>query len=104
MPTITVIARDGSRSQVQGIIGASLMESLRDGGIDDIQALCGGCCSCATCHVFIRDGAERLSDMAGDECDMLDGSLFRDAVSRLSCQVPVTSALDGLVVEIAPEE
>jgi 2Fe-2S ferredoxin len=104
MPTFTVITRDGSRSQVEGIIGASLMEALRAGGIDDIQALCGGCCSCATCHVFIHEGAEQLPGMADDEGGMLEGSLLRASGSRLSCQVPVTAALDGLVIEIAPEE
>ena len=104
MPTFTVIGRDGSQSQVQGIIGASLMEALRDGGIDELQAICGGCCSCATCHVFIRQGGEQAEALNDDEDAMLDGSLYRDAASRLSCQIPVTDALDGLVIEIAPEE
>ena len=104
MAEIHVTTRTGEAITLAAKPGLSVMEIICDGGIDELLALCGGCCSCATCHVFIRDGAERLSDMAGDECDMLDGSLFRDAVSRLSCQVPVTSALDGLVVEIAPEE
>ena len=105
MPTITVIARDGSRSQVKGIIGASLMESLRDGGIDDIQALCGGCCSCATCHVYVdEDWTAKVGGPGEDESDLLDSSDHREPNSRLSCQIDFTDALSGLKVTIAPED
>lgn len=104
MPTVTVILREGSTVPVEAEIGASVMESIRNAGIDEVVALCGGSCSCATCHVFVEAGAGDLPDMAADEADMLECSIYRQPNSRLSCQLPVTPAIDGLVVRIAPEE
>ncbi|HQQ07933.1 MAG TPA: 2Fe-2S iron-sulfur cluster-binding protein, partial [Novosphingobium sp.] len=65
-------------------------------------ALCGGCCSCATCHVHI-DGAfaDKVPAMSEDENDLLDSTDHRDANSRLSCQIPLTDALDGMRVTLA---
>lgn len=80
------------------------MENLRDSGVGDITALCGGCCSCATCHVFVLEGNESLPPLSSDEGDILEGSLFRRTNSRLACQVQIEDAFDGLVIEIAPEE
>jgi 2Fe-2S ferredoxin len=81
------------------------MEAIRDAGIDELQALCGGCCSCATCHVHTdpTDG-DRLRPMSDDENDLLDASESRDATSRLSCQIMITPELDGLNVRIAAED
>ncbi|MFX8063452.1 2Fe-2S iron-sulfur cluster-binding protein, partial [Acinetobacter baumannii] len=82
--------------------GLSVMEVIRDAGIDEILALCGGCCSCATCHVHVDpDFAAKLPKMSEDENDLLDSSADRDATSRLSCQIELTDALDGLKVRIA---
>ena len=103
MPTITVINHAGEERQVEAETGRSLMEVIRDNGFDELLALCGGCCSCATCHVFI-DGNADLPKMSEDENDLLDSSEHRNARSRLSCQIPVTEALDGLRVTIAPED
>ena len=65
------------------------MEVIRDAGIDELLALCGGCCSCATCHVHVDpDFAARLPPMSEDENDLLDSSDDRDETSRLSCQIP----------------
>lgn len=86
-------------------VGLSVMEIARDGGIDEILALCGGCCSCATCHVHVDPAfVGQLPPMSEDENDLLDSSLGRDETSRLSCQVQFTSALDGLRVTVAAED
>ena len=105
MPTITVIARNGEARDVQAENGPSLMEVIRDNGFDELMALCGGCCSCATCHVFIDAGfADKVPTMSEDENDLLDSTDSRNDQSRLSCQIPVSDALDGLTVTIAPED
>ena len=105
MPTITVIDRSGNARDVQADNGLSLMEVIRDNGFDELLALCGGCCSCATCHVYVApEFAGNLPAMSEDENDLLDSTDNRDERSRLSCQVPVTDALNGLQVTIAPED
>lgn len=81
------------------------MEAIRDNGFDQLLALCGGSCSCATCHVFIRQGPGDISlAPQGDESDLLDSSSHRTENSRLSCQITLTDAHDGMVVQIAPED
>ena len=105
MPTINVTTRDGSSRTLSGKTGQSLMENLRDGGIDEILALCGGCLSCATCHVYVYEPwLAALPPVSEDENDLLDSSDARHANSRLSCQIPLTDALDGISVTIAPED
>ena len=105
MPQITVVNQAGEESQIDAAEGLTLMEVIRDGGFDELLALCGGCCSCATCHVHIDpEFADKLPDMTEDENDLLDSSDNRDANSRLSCQIPVTAALAGLKVTIAQED
>ncbi|MEP7349140.1 MAG: 2Fe-2S iron-sulfur cluster-binding protein [Sphingorhabdus sp.] len=105
MATITVISRDGEAKDVAAENGLSLMEVIRDNGFDELLALCGGCCSCATCHVHIDPAfADKVPAMGEDESDLLDSSDHRDERSRLSCQIPVTDQLDGLVVTIAAED
>ena len=105
MATITVITREGEERDVQAEDGLSVMEVIRDNGFDELLALCGGCCSCATCHVHVdADFVERLPTMSEDEDDLLDSSDHRNEHSRLSCQVPVTGALAGLKVTIAHED
>ena len=102
MPRLTVTTREGETRTVEGEAGLSV---IRDAGFDELLALCGGCCSCATCHVHV-DGAwfERLPPMSTDEDDLLDSSSDRDATSRLSCQIPFGPELDGLAVRIAAED
>ena len=105
MTTITVIDRSGQGRDVKAEDGLSLMEVIRDNGFDELLALCGGCCSCATCHVHIDPAfANRLPKMSEDENDLLDSTDDRDENSRLSCQIPMSDALDGLVVTIAAED
>ena len=105
MPTINVTTRNGETRAVEAKLGNSIMENLRDGGIDEILALCGGCLSCATCHVFVDDQwLDRLPAISEDEDDLLDSSDARQANSRLSCQLPLTEELDGIKVTVAPED
>jgi 2Fe-2S ferredoxin len=105
MPNLTVVERNGSSRTVEGDAGVTVMEVIRDNGFDELLALCGGCCSCATCHVFVEAAfADRLPPMSEDENDLLDSSNHRQPYSRLSCQIPMTDDLDGMEVTIAPED
>jgi 2Fe-2S ferredoxin len=105
MPKLIVVTRDGTENTVKGREGLSVMEVVRDNGFDELLALCGGCCSCATCHVHVDDEwLEKLPKMGGDEDDLLDSSDHRVASSRLSCQLTFGVALDGMRVTIAPED
>ena len=105
MPKLIVVTREGEEREIDGEAGLSVMEVIRDAGIDEILALCGGCCSCATCHVHVDpEFAAKLPAMSEDENDLLESSSERDANSRLSCQIDMTDALDGLRVRIAAED
>jgi 2Fe-2S ferredoxin len=105
MPSLTIVTRDGTERTVEARAGWSVMENIRDNGFDELLALCGGCCSCATCHVhvdpewFARTGPRKM-----DEDDLLDTSDHKTELSRLSCQIEFSAALDGLRVTIAPED
>ena len=105
MPKLVVVTRDGQERAVDGDVGLSVMEVIRDNGFDELLALCGGCCSCATCHVHVdEEWAAELPKMGADEDDLLDSSDHRVATSRLSCQLVFGPALDGMRVSIAPED
>ena len=105
MPFLIVTTREGQTHDLQADGGLSVMAMIRAAGIDELLALCGGCCSCATCHVYVDEGAlDRLPPMQSDEDDLLDISNHRTARSRLSCQIKLTPALDSLRVTIAPED
>jgi len=105
MPKLTVVNRSGEESTIETASGLTVMEAIRDNGFDELLALCGGCCSCATCHVHVDPVfADRLPAMSEDEDDLLDSSDHRQPNSRLSCQIPFTDALDGLKVTIAEED
>ncbi|MFT3904719.1 MAG: 2Fe-2S iron-sulfur cluster-binding protein [Steroidobacteraceae bacterium] len=104
MPLLRVVDRDGAEHQMNIETGGKLMETLRD--MDDgVTAICGGMCSCATCHIYVdADWFGKLPAPMSDETDMLKDLSTHKANSRLSCQIDVTDALDGLRVTIAPEE
>ena len=105
MAKLVIVNREGAETEVDVKNGYTVMEAIRDNGFDELLALCGGCCSCATCHVVVdRDFADKLPAMSPDENDLLDSSDHRVATSRLSCQVKMTDALDGLRVTIAEED
>ena len=105
MAQLTVVKRDGTSEQFEAQNGYTVMDANRDQGIDELLAICGGCCSCATCHVFVDEAfVDKLPPLNGDEDDLLDSSEHRQANSRLSCQIPISAELDGLTVTIAPED
>lgn len=105
MINITVRTRDGQVRDISVEPGVTLMEAIRDNGFDELMALCGGCCSCATCHVHVDHArVQALPVMSSDEHDLLDSSDHRDTTSRLSCQIELTPLHDGLAVQIAPED
>lgn len=104
MPQLTVTTRSGAVVSLDVEANRTLMEVIRDSGISELLALCAGCCSCATCHVHVdADFAGRLSPMSEDEDALLGASEHRSPTSRLSCQIRITNALDGLRVTVAPE-
>lgn len=105
MAKLIVTDRKGQEQAIEAEGGLSVMEIIRDNGFDELLALCGGCCSCATCHVYVDDDfAGMLPEISLDESDLLDSSEHRTARSRLSCQLAFSEALDGLRVTIAPED
>lgn len=105
MPKLLVTNRAGVESEVAATAGLSVMEIIRDTGFDELLALCGGCCSCATCHVHVDPAfTDKLEPMSEDENDLLDSSDHRNELSRLSCQMQMTEALNGLKVTLAEED
>jgi|TARA_R110002049_G_scaffold12487_6_gene55864 2Fe-2S ferredoxin len=105
MATLNIIDRSGNHTIVEAKDGQSVMEIIRDSCCDELLALCGGCCSCATCHVIIDDEFQSLMpEMTDDEDDLLDSSDHRQQGSRLSCQLQFSDNMDGLAVSIAPED
>ncbi|MCL4186604.1 MAG: 2Fe-2S iron-sulfur cluster binding domain-containing protein [Rhodobacteraceae bacterium] len=105
MARITYIEHNGTRHEVEVANGLTVMEGARDNGIPGIEADCGGACACSTCHVYVApDWVDRLPRKEAMEEDMLDFAWKPDpARSRLTCQLKVTPALDGLVVQM-PEK
>ena len=104
MANVTVTTREGEEIEFIAT-GRSLMEALRNAAVYEVLGLCGGSCACATCHVYVDPSfAATLPKMRSDEDDLLDSSPHRKENSRLSCQIPVNPALDGLRVTVAPED
>ncbi|MBT5214706.1 MAG: 2Fe-2S iron-sulfur cluster binding domain-containing protein [Pelagibacteraceae bacterium] len=100
---IFVTDREGNKYTLEGDSGDTLMEVIRDNSLD-IEAACGGCCACATCHVYIgEEWLEKLSARDDDEESMLDQAFDVKNTSRLSCQISLTDDLDGLKLELATE-
>ncbi len=106
MPQITITSREGEKQVVDAELNQTLMEVIRDNGFNELEAICGGCCSCATCHIYVEPSfTDKLPPVSEDEDMLLDGSLHRkEGVSRLSCQIRVTDSMDGLSLELAPED
>lgn len=104
MPRLTVITRSREEHSFEANPNSSVMEAIRDSGIDELAAICGGCCSCATCHVHVDPAyIAKLPPRNEDEVCLLEGSASFNDNSRLSCQIRVADAIDGLKVTIAPE-
>jgi 2Fe-2S ferredoxin len=108
MATITLHLqdRDGSQHSVPGRIGRSLMQAAIDAGLDGIAADCGGCLTCATCHVIVAaEWRALLPAPQADETAMLEMTAHpNEPGSRLSCQIKLTPALDGLVARLPPTQ
>lgn len=106
MPQIKITNREGEEHVIDAELNSTLMEVIRDSDVGGMDAICGGCCSCATCHIYVDSRfEEHLPPLSEDEDMLLDGSLHRKPeVSRLSCQIRVTESLEGLELEIAPED
>ena len=102
MPKITYVRPDGGREELDVAEGTSVMQAATSQGIDGIVAECGGNCMCATCHVYVEPSQLALLPAMSEEEDaLLDGTASdREPNSRLSCQIQVTQALDGLVVNL----
>jgi ferredoxin, 2Fe-2S len=104
MPLLRVVDRDGVEHEVEAKTGLKVMETLRE--LDyGVAAICGGMCSCATCHVYVDPGwFERLQPPMSDERELLADLVHHESNSRLSCQIEFTAELAGLKVTIAPDE
>jgi 2Fe-2S ferredoxin len=101
MPKITFIEHNGTPHTVNAESGLSLMRAAIDNLVPGIDADCGGECSCATCHVYVDEAWMAHVGQPGDrEESMLDLNPERGSNSRLSCQIAVSEALDGLVVRV----
>lgn len=99
---VTFVTADGDARQIRAIVGNTLMEAAVENAIPGIEAICGGSCACATCHVVV---AENWHQVLGPPSSMEDGTLWlgvtRRPNSRLSCQIVIDRTLDGLHVEVA---
>jgi ferredoxin, 2Fe-2S len=105
MPDLIVTTRQGEIRAVNAMPGMTVMENIRDAGFDELLALCGGVCSCGTCHVHVDPAfAARLPAMGPDENELLGASSHRDERSRLACQIRFDATLSGLRVTIAQED
>jgi 2Fe-2S ferredoxin len=104
MAQMIVVDRDGKEHVIDAKPGLKIMEVLRE--LDyGVAAICGGLCSCATCHVYVdADWAARLPKPQSDELELLkELPDYKEPTSRLSCQVDFTEALSGIKVSIAPD-
>ncbi|MEN9063038.1 2Fe-2S iron-sulfur cluster-binding protein [Ponticoccus litoralis] len=106
MPTVTFITPSGASRTIQAKVGNSLMETARDHGVDGIVAECGGACACSTCHVFLEpEWCDKVPPVAELEADLLEfTSEPATEYSRLSCQIRITDALEGLTVRISSRQ
>jgi 2Fe-2S ferredoxin len=106
VPKVIYIVPDGMRQVIDGNAGDSVMETAVRNGVPGIVAECGGACSCATCHVYVDGGfLGRLDEKEEIEDDMLDGTASpRLPTSRLSCQLKLRDALDGITATIPPAQ
>ncbi len=101
MTKITIIAYDGTRYDIDGQNGSSVMENAVRNSVPGIEAECGGACACATCHVYVDDAwSEVVGAPEVMEEDMLDFAYEVRPTSRLSCQIKLRDELDGLIVRV----
>ncbi|MBD1147511.1 2Fe-2S iron-sulfur cluster binding domain-containing protein [Pelagibacterales bacterium SAG-MED31] len=100
---LKVTDREGNKHELEGDSESTIMEILRDSGLE-IEASCGGCCACATCHVYVDEKwLNKIPPIDDDEESMLDQAFDVRISSRLSCQISLSEELDGIELELAPE-
>lgn len=103
MGVIYVTDREGVRHELEALEGWRVMEIMRDWELP-VEGLCGGCCECATCHVYVApEWIDRLYPASDEEEGQLDMTPDTKANSRLSCQIIWTPELDGLELTLAPK-
>ena len=101
MPKITYIEDSGEEHVVEAPVGQTVMEAAVKHAVPGIDADCGGACACATCHVYVDEAwLAKTGDSSSMEQSMLDFANDVQDNSRLSCQIKVSEALDGLVVRL----
>ena len=101
MPVVHYIEANGAEYEAEVPVGESVMQGAVDNMIDGILGECGGVCSCATCHCYVDDDwFDKVGPPEGSEQLMLEMVPTPEPTSRLSCQIRVTSELDGLVVRL----
>lgn len=102
MVKITYVPFEGDSMTVEVQSGSTVMEGARENNVPGIEADCGGACACSTCHVYVDEiWADKLPGRAEMETDMLDFAFEpNERLSRLTCQLKVTTDLDGLVVRL----
>lgn len=101
MPRVTFIEFNGAVHEVDAQAGASLMRAAVDHGVPGIDADCGGACACATCHVYVDPAWLARTGSRGEmEASMLGFAAAAQPNSRLACQIPMTEALDGIVLRL----
>ena len=100
---ISVINRDGTKHILEADNNSTLMEVIRDEGLD-IEAACGGCCACATCHIYVeKKWLPKLENILSEEESMLDQAFNVEKNSRLACQIEFNEKIDGINIELAKE-
>jgi len=105
MPKVIYVYPTGERREVEVENGYSIMEGAVNNNIDGIVAECGGACACATCHGYIdEEWLQKMPEMDDMEDSMLDAAYDRKENSRLTCQLEMNDAWDGLVVHVAENE
>ncbi len=99
MPSIKFVDSNGLETVFDAEVGMTVMKVAVDNGLRGIEADCGGACACATCHVYVDPNwIEAIGPAGADEAEMLTYAVEPRETSRLSCQIKISQALDGLVV------
>jgi ferredoxin, 2Fe-2S len=105
MTRLSITDRDGMHTTVEAQAGQSAMEAIRAAGVEQLLAICGGVCACATCHVYVDpECLELLPPMGSDEDELLSALAHRCENSRLACQIRLGPAIPDLSVRLAPED